>query len=235
MYIDLTYIVLVMPAVLLSLWASWNVNSTYRRYSQNSNSRGLTAAEAARRVLNANGLSNVPIECIPGELTDHYDPSANVVRLSEGVFGSCSTAAIGVACHEVGHAIQHATGYLPVRIRSAIVPVTNIGAKLSVPLIMAGLLLSGFSQKLIMAAYIGILLFSLCAVFQIVTLPTEFNASRRALVSIQDMNLLTGEELTGAKRTLRAAALTYVAALTTTLVQLLRFIILVNARNNRRR
>lgn len=234
MYIDLTYIVLVMPAVLLSLWASWNVNSTYRRYSQNSNSRGLTAAEAARRVLNANGLSNVPIECIPGELTDHYDPSANVVRLSEGVFGSCSTAAIGVACHEVGHAIQHATGYLPVRIRSAIVPVTNIGAKLSVPLIMAGLLLSGFSQKLIMAAYIGILLFSLCAVFQIVTLPTEFNASRRALVSIQDMNLLTGEELTGAKRTLRAAALTYVAALTTTLVQLLRFIILVNSRNNRR-
>ena len=234
MYIDLTYIVLVMPAVLLSLWASWNVNSTYRRYSQDSNSRGLTAAEAARRVLNANGLSNVPIECIPGELTDHYDPSANVVRLSEGVFGSCSTAAIGVACHEVGHAIQHATGYLPVRIRSAIVPVTNIGAKLSVPLIMAGLLLSGFSQKLIMAAYIGILLFSLCAVFQIVTLPTEFNASRRALVSIQDMNLLTGEELTGAKRTLRAAALTYVAALTTTLVQLLRFIILVNSRNNRR-
>lgn len=235
MYIDLTYIVLVMPAVLLSLWASWNVNSTYRRYSQNSNSRGLTAAEAARRVLNANGLSNVPIECIPGELTDHYDPSANVVRLSEGVFGSCSTAAIGVACHEVGHAIQHATGYLPVRIRSAIVPITNIGAKLSVPLIMAGLLLSGFLQKLIMAAYIGILLFSLCAVFQIVTLPTEFNASRRALVSIQDMNLLTGEELTGAKRTLRAAALTYVAALTTTLVQLLRFIILVNARNSRRR
>ena len=234
MYIDLTYIVLVMPAVLLSLWASWNVNSTYRRYSQDSNSRGLTAAEAARRVLNANGLSNVPIECIPGELTDHYDPSANVVRLSEGVFGSCSTAAIGVACHEVGHAIQHATGYLPVRIRSAIVPVTNIGAKLSVPLIMAGLLLSGFSQKLIVAAYIGILLFSLCAVFQIVTLPTEFNASRRALVSIQDMNLLTGEELTGAKRTLRAAALTYVAALTTTLVQLLRFIILVNSRNNRR-
>ena len=234
MYIDLTYIVLVLPAVLLSLWASWNVNSTYRRYSQDSNSRGLTAAEAARRVLNANGLSNVPIECIPGELTDHYDPSANVVRLSEGVFGSCSTAAIGVACHEVGHAIQHATGYLPVRIRSAIVPVTNIGAKLSVPLIMAGLLLSGFSPKLIMAAYIGILLFSLCAVFQIVTLPTEFNASRRALVSIQDMNLLTGEELTGAKRTLRAAALTYVAALTTTLVQLLRFIILVNSRNNRR-
>lgn len=235
MYIDLTYIVLVMPAVLLSLWASWNVNSTYRRYSQDSNSRGLTAAEAARRVLNANGLSNVPIECIPGELTDHYDPSANVVRLSEGVFGSCSTAAIGVACHEVGHAIQHATGYLPVRIRSAIVPVTNIGAKLSVPLIMAGLLLSGFSQKLIMAAYIGILLFSLCAVFQIVTLPTEFNASRRALVSIQDMNLLTDEELTGAKRTLRAAALTYVAALTTTLVQLLRFIILVNSRSSRRR
>ena len=235
MYIDLTYIVLVMPAVLLSLWASWNVNSTYRRYSQDSNSRGLTAAEAARRVLNANGLSNVPIECIPGELTDHYDPSANVVRLSEGVFGSCSTAAIGVACHEVGHAIQHATGYLPVRIRSAIVPVTNIGAKLSVPLIMAGLLLSGFSQKLIVAAYIGILLFSLCAVFQVVTLPTEFNASRRALSTIQDMNLLTDEELIGAKRTLRAAALTYVAALATTLVQLLRFIILVNSRNSRRR
>ena len=235
MYIDLTYIVLVMPAVLLSLWASWNVKSTYGKYSKIHNARGLTAAEAARRVLNANGLSNVPIECIPGELSDHYDPSANVVRLSESVFGSSSTAAIGVACHEVGHAIQHATGYLPVRIRSAIVPITNFGAKLSVPLIMAGLLLSGVSQKLIVAAYIGILLFSLCAVFQIVTLPTEFNASRRALVSIQDMNLLTDEELIGAKRTLRAAALTYVAALATTLVQLLRFIILVNSRSSRRR
>lgn len=234
MYIDWTYIVLVMPAVLLSLWASQNVKSTYRKYSRQYNRRGLTASEAARRVLNANGLQNVPIECIQGELTDHFDPSTNVVRLSEGVFNSTSTAAIGVACHEVGHAIQHAVGYVPVKIRTAIVPVTNIGAKLSVPLIIIGLMLCGISNMFISVAYIGILLYALCAVFQLVTLPTEFNASRRALVTIEQMNLLDGDEMVGAKRTLTAAALTYVAALATTLMQLLRFIIMVNGRNNRR-
>lgn len=235
MYFDWTYVILVMPAVLLSLWASWNVKNTYRKYSNYHNRRGLTASEAARRVLNANGLVNVPIECISGELTDHYDPGANVVRLSAGVFNSTSTAAIGVACHEVGHAIQHDVGYTPVKIRTAIVPVTNIGAKLSVPMIIAGIILSNISQTLLFVAYIGILLFALSAVFQIVTLPTEFNASHRALATIEQMNLLDSDEIVGARRTLNAAALTYVAALATTLMQLLRFIIMVNGRSNRRR
>ena len=234
MYLDWTYIVLVLPAVILSLWASWNVKSTYARYSSQHNRRGLTASEAARRVLNANGLVNIPIECISGELTDHYDPSANVIRLSDAVFNSSSTAAIGVACHEAGHAIQHSVGYLPVRIRSAIVPITGFGSKLAVPLIMIGIILSGFSNVFISLAYVGILLFALCALFQIVTLPTEFNASRRALAAIQDMDILAEDELAGARKTLRAAALTYVAALAAALLQLLRFIIIVGGNNRRR-
>ena len=230
MYLDMTYIVLVLPAVILSLWASWNVKRTFRKYEKQQNSRGLTGADAARRVLDANGLRDVPVERVSGELSDHYDPDARAVRLSDSVWGGTSTAAVGVACHEVGHAIQNAENYLPVMIRQAIIPATNLGAKLSVPLLIAGLLLSGYSQKFLYLAYAGVLLYSLCAVFQIVTLPTEFNASRRALASIEGMGLLEGEELQGAKKVLRAAALTYVAALATTLVQLLRFIILVNNR-----
>ena len=231
MYLDLTYIVLVLPAVLLSLWASWNVKHTFKKYSKQQNSRGLTGAEAARRLLDANGLRDVPVERISGSLTDHYDPEARAVRLSDSVWGSSSTAAVGVACHEVGHAIQNAEDYLPVRIRQAIIPATNIGAKLSIPLLMAGLVLSGFSQVFLYLAYAGVLLYTLCAVFQIVTLPTEFDASRRALLSIERMGLLAdGEELQGARKVLRAAALTYVAALATTLVQLLRFLILINDR-----
>ncbi len=231
MYLDLTYIVLVLPAVLLSLWASWNVKHTFTKYAKQQNSRGLTGAEAARRLLDANGLRDVPVERISGSLTDHYDPEARAVRLSDSVWGSSSTAAVGVACHEVGHAIQNAEGYLPVRIRQAIIPATNIGAKLSIPLLMAGLVLSGFSQVFLYLAYAGVLLYTLCAVFQIVTLPTEFDASRRALSSIESLGLLAdGEELQGARKVLRAAALTYVAALATTLVQLLRFLILINNR-----
>ncbi len=231
MYLDLTYIVLVLPAVLLSLWASWNVKHTFTKYAKQQNSRGLTGAEAARRLLDANGLRDVPVERISGALTDHYDPEARAVRLSDSVWGSSSTAAVGVACHEVGHAIQNAEDYLPVRIRQAIIPATNIGAKLSIPLLMAGLVLSGFSQVFLYLAYAGVLLYTLCAVFQIVTLPTEFDASRRALSSIESLGLLAdGEELQGARKVLRAAALTYVAALATTLVQLLRFLILINDR-----
>ena len=231
MYLDLTYIVLVLPAVLLSLWASWNVKHTFTKYAKQQNSRGLTGAEAARRLLDANGLRDVPVERISGSLTDHYDPEARAVRLSDSVWGSSSTAAVGVACHEVGHAIQNAEGYLPVRIRQAIIPATNIGAKLSIPLLMAGLVLSGFSRVFLYLAYAGVLLYTLCAIFQIVTLPTEFDASRRALSSIESLGLLAdGEELQGARKVLRAAALTYVAALATTLVQLLRFLILINDR-----
>lgn len=231
MYIDWTYIVMVMPALLLAMWASANVNSTYQRYSRQLNARRITGAEAARRVLDANGLRDIAIERIPGELTDHYDPKAGVIRLSQAVYDSCSTAAVGVACHEVGHAIQHSVGYVPIKLRQAIVPITNFGAKLSMPLIVIGLLLSSFSPALVYLAYAGVALFSLSAVFQIVTLPTEFNASSRALKTIEGMELLQGEELDGAKRVLRAAALTYVAALAVTIMQLLRFFTIVSSRD----
>ena len=205
MYIDWTYIVLVLPAMLFAMWASSRVNSTFKKYKNTRNSRGLTGAQAARWVLDRNGLSNVPIEHISGSLTDHYDPSANVVRLSDDVYGSTSTVAIGVACHEVGHAIQHATNYAPVKIRTAIVPITNLGAKLSVPLV---------------------------TIFQLVTLPTEFNASSRALKTIEETNLLQGEEFKQAKQVLSAAAMTYVAALAVSLAQLMRFLIIVGGRRN---
>ena len=232
MYIDWTYIVLVLPAVLLSMWASSNVKNTYAKYAKVFNARGITGAEAARRVLDANGLRSLPIEMIDGELTDHYDPKANVIRLSAGVYGGRSIAAVGVACHEVGHAIQHSVDYAPVKIREAIVPVTNLGAKLSVPLIILGLLLASFSPMFTYLAYIGVALYGLCALFQLVTLPTEFNASRRAVASIEGMELLRGDELEGTKKVLRAAALTYVAALAVTLMQLLRFILIVGNRRD---
>ena len=230
MYLDMTYIVLVLPAVILSLWASWNVKHTYKEYAKQLNSRGLTGADAARRVLDANGLRDIPVERISGELTDHYDPEGRVVRLSDGVWSGTSTAAVGVACHEVGHAIQNAENYLPVKIRQAIIPATNIGAKLSVPLLIAGLVLCGFIPQLIYLAYLGVAAYGLCALFQLVTLPTEFDASRRALRTIDGMGLLEGEEYNGAKKVLTAAALTYVAALATTLMQLLRFVIILNDR-----
>lgn len=232
MYIDWTYIVLVLPAMLFAMWASAKVNSTFERYKNTRNIRGLTGAEAARWVLDRNGLTNVPIEHIQGSLTDHYDPTANVVRLSDTVYGSTSTAAIGVACHEVGHAIQHATNYAPVKIRTAIVPITNIGAKLSVPLIIGGLVLSSLGEFFVMIAYIGCALYGLVTLFQLVTLPTEFNASSRALKTIEETNLLQGEELRQAKKVLSAAAMTYVAALAVSLAQLLRFLIIVGGRRN---
>ena len=231
MYIDWTYIVLVLPAVLLSMWASSNVKNTYAKYSRVINTRGITGAEAARRVLDANGLRSLPIEMIDGELTDHYDPKANVIRLSAGVYGGRSIAAVGVACHEVGHAIQHATNYAPVKIRTAIVPITNIGAKISVPLIIIGLLLASFGDIFVILAYVGVACFGLSTVFQLVTLPTEFNASRRALNTIEETNLLTGREFDEAKQVLTAAAMTYVAALAVSLMQLLRFLVIVGSRN----
>ncbi len=230
MYFDWTYLILVMPAVLLSMWASANVKSTFQRYSNQYNRRGITGAEAARRVLDANGLRHVAIQRVSGELSDHFDPRTNVVRLSEGVHDSTSTAAVGVACHEVGHAIQYAVGYAPVKIRTAIIPITNLGAQLSVPLIIGGFILAGFAPRLIMLSYLGVACFGLSALFQLVTLPTELNASRRAVQTIDGMAMLNGEELEGAKRVLRAAALTYVAALAVSLMQLLRFVIMVSGR-----
>ena len=230
MYFDWTYLILVMPAVLLSMWASANVKGTYQRYSEQFNRRGITGAQAARRVLDANGLRHVPIERVSGELSDHYDPTSNIIRLSEGVYDSTSTAAVGVACHEAGHAVQYAVGYAPVKIRTAIVPITNLGAQLSTPLIIGGFILAGFAPRLIVLAYLGVACFGLSALFQLITLPTEFNASRRAVATIEGLELLQGEELDGAKKVLRAAALTYVAALAVSLMQLLRFVIMLSGR-----
>lgn len=225
---DMTYLVLVVPAILLGLWAQMRVKSTYARYSQVRASRGITADQVARLILDENGLRDVPVQRIAGSLTDHYDPRDRVVRLSDSVYGSGSIAAIGVAAHEVGHAVQHATHYAPMKLRTAIIPVTNIGSTLSIPLILIGLIFN--SQSLALA---GVALFSLVAVFQLVTLPVEFNASHRALVTLEARDILSREELSGARSVLTAAALTYVAALIQSLAQLLRLLILVGG--NRRR
>lgn len=233
MYFDWTYLFLVLPAMLFALIASVGVDSTFAKYSKQHSSRGVTGAQAARLVLDRNGLQNIPIEQISGKLTDHYDPRANVIRLSSEVYNGTSTASIGVACHEVGHAIQHATGYGPIKVRSAIVPITNIGSKLAIPLIIIGILCSTLSEFFVWMAYIGIIAFSLTVVFQLVTLPTEFNASNRALATISENGILTPEELKGSKKVLRAAAMTYVAALAVAVAQLLRLILIVSRRTSR--
>lgn len=230
-YFDWTYLVLVLPAILLAVWASANVNRTFKKYANQHSRRGITGAEAARKVLDANGLYHIRIEHISGSLTDHYDPRGNVIRLSDSVYGNTSTAAIGVACHEAGHAVQHAVGYAPIKLRTAIIPITNIGSKLAMPLILLGLLF--MNTQLYYLVYAGILCFSFSALFQLVTLPTEFNASRRALSAIESGNLLYDNELAGAKKTLRAAALTYVAALAVSLAQLLRLLLIVAGRGRR--
>ena len=234
-YLDWTYIILVLPAVILSIWASARVNSTFNKYSRVSNMAGLTGAEVARRILYENGLYDVRIEMTHGHLSDHYDPRTNVVRLSESTYNNTSSAAIGVAAHEVGHAIQHATNYAPLKMRNAIIPITNIGSKLSIPLILIGILLSAFGSIFAYVAYAGVACFSLCAIFQLLTLPTEFNASKRALKAIEEGGFLTDEETVGAKRVLSAAAMTYVAALAVTVAQLLRLILLVSSLNGNRR
>ena len=233
-YIDWTYIILVMPFVIFSMIASAKVNSSFKKYSEVYSRRGLTAAEAARRVLNENGVSGVAIERVQGHLTDHFDPKSNTIRLSENVYDSTSVASIGVACHEAGHAVQHAVGYIPVKVRTAIVPITNIGSKLSMPLIVLGIFLSYFGEQYSIIAYIGVALFALCVVFQLVTLPTEFNASRRAIRAISDGGILYEDEVKGAKKVLSAAAMTYVAALAVTVMQLLRLVLIVAGSQRRR-
>lgn len=233
-YIDWTYIVLVLPFVILSLIASARVNSSFKKYSEVFSKRGLSASEAARRVLEGNGVSGVKIERVQGHLTDHFDPRSNIIRLSENVHDSSSVAAIGVACHEAGHAVQHAKGYIPVKIRTAIVPVTNFGSKLSIPLIFIGVALSYLGEIYSYMAYIGVALFGLCVIFQLVTLPVEFNASRRALNALSLYKLLDRTELSGAKKVLSAAAMTYVAALAVSVMQLLRLLLLVGGTRRRR-
>ena len=230
MYFDWTYIVLVMPCVLFSLWASSSVNNTFKKYSSQMSRRGITGAQAAERVLHANGVSGVRIERVNGNLTDHYDPRANVIRLSDSVYSNTSTAAIGVACHEAGHAVQYAQSYAPIKLRAAIIPITNIGSKLAMPLILIGLHFAVFENLSYTFVYLGIACFGLSLVFQLVTLPVEFNASRRALAAIETEEILTEEEQRGARKTLRAAAMTYVAATAVALAQLLRLILIFGRR-----
>jgi len=230
---DWTYLVIVLPCIILSMWASSSVNSTFKKYSQVNSIRRLTGAEAAQRVLSANGVRGVRIERVSGNLTDHFDPKTNVIRLSDSVHSSTSVAAIGVAAHEAGHAVQYAQNYAPIKLRSAIIPITNIGSKLAMPLILAGILFSflgNFSYGLV---YLGIAAFSLSLVFQLITLPVEFNASRRAMQTIESSGLLTVEEQQGAKKTLKAAAMTYVAATAVALAQVVRLLVLFGGRRRR--
>lgn len=233
MLFDWTYVVLVLPCVIFAMWASSSVNSTFNKYSKQYSSRGITGAQAAERVLRANGVIGVRIEQVAGNLTDHYDPKTNVIRLSDNVYASTSTAAIGVACHEAGHAVQYAQNYGPIKLRAAIIPVTNIGSKLAMPLILIGLLLSFLGMVSFVFVYLGIACFGLSLVFQLVTLPVEYNASRRAMQTIESSEILTAEEQKGAKKTLSAAALTYVAATAVSLAQLLRLLLIFGG--NRRR
>ena len=230
---DWSYFILVLPCIILSLIASAGVNSTFKKYASQISRRNITGAQAAQRVLSANGVSNVRIDRVRGNLTDHYDPRKNVIYLSDNVYDNPSTAAIGVACHEAGHAVQYATGYSPIHIRAAIIPITNIGSRLAMPLILIGILISAFSAISTTVIYIGIACFGLSLVFQLITLPVEFNASRRAMAAIESGELLTEEEQRGAKRTLRAAAMTYVAATAVSLAQLLRLILLFGNRGRR--
>lgn len=232
MYFDMTYVVLVLPCILLSLWASRHVNSTFSKYSTQLSRRRITGAQAAQRVLSSNGVSTVRIERISGNLTDHYDPRSNIIRLSDSVYDSTSTAAIGVACHEAGHAVQYAQHYVPIKLRAAIIPITNIGSKLAMPLILLGLILSFMGNASYIFVYLGIACFGLSLVFQLITLPVEFNASRRAMTAIADAELLTQEEQQGARKTLQAAAMTYVAATAVALTQLLRLLILFGRRRD---
>ena len=232
---DWTYLVIVLPCIILSMWASSSVNSTFKKYSSVYSYRRITGAEAAQRVLSANGVRNVRIERVSGNLTDHYDPRTNVIRLSDSVYNSASVAAIGVACHEAGHAVQYAQDYAPIKLRAAIVPITNFGSKLAMPLILLGLLLSFGESVSYGFVYAGIACFGLSVVFQLVTLPVEFNASRRAMEAIESGNILTEEEQRGARKTLTAAALTYVAATAVALAQLLRLLVIFGSRSSRRR
>ena len=229
MYWDNTYI-LVLIGVVISAIASANVSSTFKKFSAVGNARRLTAQEAAAQILRSAGIYDVRIERIRGNLTDHYSPNEKVLRLSDSVYGSTSVAAIGVAAHECGHAIQHAHGYGALKLRSAAVPVANIGSRLSWPLILLGLALGYLNL-----ARLGVFLFAFVVFFQLITLPVEFNASNRAMRILEESGMLGGSELKGASKMLRAAALTYVAALLSSMLQMLRLMVLVQRGERRNR
>ena len=223
MYFDPMYFVFAMPALLLALYAQWRVRSTYGTYSKVANASGMTGAEVARRLLDAAGLHNVPVERVPGDLTDHYDPGARVVRLSDSNYASYSVAALGVTAHEVGHAIQHATAYGAMRFRTALVPVAGIGSNLGYILFMLGFFIASFQL-----ATLGLVLFSGAALFAAVTLPVEFNASSRAMGLLTEYGLVSQPDAGMAKKVLDAAALTYVAGLAQALSQVLYFAFLLS-------
>ena len=225
MFFDYYYLILVVPAILFALWAQSQVNSAFNQYSKVRTLRGLTGAQAAEAVLRAHGIYDVQIQHIAGNLTDHFDPRDKVIRLSDNVFHNDSVAAVGVAAHEAGHAVQYAVGYGPIKLRTAIIPVCNIGSQLSIVLIILGLVL--YFPALF---GVGVILFALAVVGQIVTLPVEFNASRRAIQSLSGTGLLDDQELRGARKVLTAAALTYVAALLVSLAQLLRYLLAFGGR-----
>ena len=225
-YFDPT-ILIVLPALIFTIWAQIKVNSSFKKYSKVAVHGGLTGARAARKILDANGLYDVKIERVRGSMTDHYDPRTNVIRLSETVHDVSSVAAVGVAAHEVGHAIQYARAYAPIKFRMSIIPVTRVGSMLAMPIFLIGLLLANDAFLLF-----GIVLYSFVTLFQLITLPVEFNASKRALATLSGDKMLGGEELRGAREVLSAAAMTYVAALASSLLTLLRLVLLAN---NRRR
>lgn len=227
-YMDPTWIIII-PALILTLWAQHKVNSTFEKYSKVRSYRNLTGAEVARRILDLNNLRDVSVVKTSGRLTDHYDPKARVIRLSESVYDSVSVAAIGVASHEVGHAVQHAVGYAPIKVRNAIVPVVSLCSNLAVPIFILGLAF-GVSQYAFLMD-IGIYLFAAAVIFHLITLPVEINASRRAIATLDSNYILEGDELKGAKSVLSAAAMTYVASAAMAVLQLLRLILVRNRRD----
>lgn len=229
-YFDYTYFLFMLPAFIISIFAQVKVNSTFSKYSKVKNFNGLTGAQAAEKVLSQNGITGVVIEHVSGNLTDHFDPKTNTIRLSDSVYSDTSVAAVGVAAHEAGHAVQYAHGYAPMKFRKILVPVTNIGSKLSIPLIFFGLLLP---VKYDYVVVIGIVLFSLAVLFQLVTLPVEFDASRRAISTLNQSGTLYGDELEGAKKVLSAAAMTYLAATFSAVMSLLRLILIASNRRGR--
>lgn len=225
-YYDPTMILVIIGAA-LSMWASSRVNSTFRKYSQVRSMTGMTGAEAAKRILNSQGIFDVTVQPVRGQLTDHYDPRTKTVNLSEAVYGQTSVAAVGVAAHECGHAIQDNVGYTPLRLRAAFVPVANLGSRMAMPLILIGFFLSlgPFIE-------VGIWMFVLAVLFQVITLPVEFNASSRAVKLLDQVGILQGQEVDGTKKVLGAAALTYVAAVAASVLQLLRLVLLFGGRRN---
>lgn len=236
-WIDKYYIILVLPTVILALYAQAKVSSAFNQYSQVRSRRGMTGQEVALSIMRSAGIMDVPVEMVSGHLTDHYDPRSRVLRLSESVCNRSSIAAVGVAAHEAGHAIQHQVGYAPLHIRNAIIPLTRLGSNLSMPLIVAGIVMGGLSSRgsdfgwyMIL---LGIALFGVAVLFQVITLPVEFNASSRALRLLGELQILAEDEVPGARRVLQAAALTYVAATAQALANLLRLLLIVGGRNRR--